>query len=429
MSTGDPDFYKAFCWRFLQLVSKSGGRISVVLPRSVLASGGSADFRRIMFEETSKLEVVILRNTKQWVFDNVDGRYHLCLLCAKCEKCASSEILLRGPFASKNSFLRGLTLEAVSVKESQVLDWTDTASLPALPSNNSLGTFLQLREAPRLDTDRPDEWHARPHRELDATNDRPLIDLESESCPKGYWKVYSGESFGIWEPDIGKYYGYADPITVREKLQGKRAKAQRRRSGVHGQLCRKYLLDPSTLPCNHPRVAFRDVTGATNTRTVIAALIPPQTFITHKGPYFLWPRGDARDQAYLLGVLSSIPLDWYARRMVELSLSYYVINPFPIPRPPQNSLGWKRVVELAGRLACPDERFEEWAQSVGVGCGALEGDQKQDHIFELDAVVAHLYGLTEEHIRHIFETFHEGWDYQSRLDGVLQYYRSWKEKL
>ena len=34
MGTGDPDLYKAFVWRFWELVSRSGGRIGVVLPRS-----------------------------------------------------------------------------------------------------------------------------------------------------------------------------------------------------------------------------------------------------------------------------------------------------------------------------------------------------------------------------------------------------------
>ena len=33
-------------------------------------------------------------------------------------------------------------------------------------------------------------------------------------------------------------------------------------------------------------------------------------------------------------------------------------------------------------------------------------------IHELDAVVAHLYGLSEPQLFHIFKTFHEGWDYQ-----------------
>lgn len=43
-------------------------------------------------------------------------------------------------------------------------------------------------------------------------------------------------------------------------------------------------------------------------------------------------------------------------------------------------------------------------------------------ISELDAPVAHLYGLDETQLVHIFETIHEGRDYQNRLDGVLGHF-------
>lgn len=135
------------------------------------------------------------------------------------------------------------------------------------------------------------------------------------------------------------------------------------------------------------------------------------------------------DQAFLLGMLSSIPLDWYARRFVEVSLNYHILNPFPIPRPGRDDPLWQRAVALAGRLACPDERFAAWAAAAGVEFGPLELAEKDDMIHELDAVAAHLYGLSEAQLRHIFETFHAGWDFEPRLDEVLRHFRVWKERL
>ncbi|MFB6188049.1 MAG: hypothetical protein ABEI86_14440, partial [Halobacteriaceae archaeon] len=76
------------------------------------------------------------------------------------------------------------------------------------------------------------------------------------------------------------------------------------------------------------------------------ALVPPEVFLTDKAPYFLWPRGDERDEAYLLGILCSIPLDWYARRFVETTLNFHILNGFPIPRPGREHPLRKRVVEL-----------------------------------------------------------------------------------
>jgi hypothetical protein len=151
--------------------------------------------------------------------------------------------------------------------------------------------------------------------------------------------------------------------------------------------------------------------------------------LCHLAPYFLWPVGNEQDQAYLLGVLSSIPLDWYARRFVENHLTYATLNPFPVPRPPRTSALWQRTVELAGRLACPDKRFAKWANAVGVKYGKLHPDEKTDHIHELDAVIAHLYGLNSRQLQVIYETFHEGWDFEDRYRETLKHFEAWKSRI
>jgi hypothetical protein len=139
--------------------------------------------------------------------------------------------------------------------------------------------------------------------------------------------------------------------------------------------------------------------------------------------------GDETDEAYLLGVLNSIPLDWYARRFVETSVTFQMFKGFPIPRPGSASELRKRVVDLSGRLSAVYQRYAEWADAVGVEYGPLDEESKQEKIYELDAVVAHLYGLTREHVKVIFETFHDGWDHEERLERVLDYYADWADRL
>lgn len=101
-------------------------------------------------------------------------------------------------------------------------------------------------------------------------------------------------------------------------------------------------------------------------------------------------------------------------------MTFEVLNGFPIPDPSDE--GKRRVAAIAGRLACPDERFAEWAEAVGVEVGSVEPDQKDDLIAELDAAVARLYGLDRDDVEHIFATFHEGWDYSDRLECVLAHF-------
>jgi hypothetical protein len=425
--TGHPDLYKAFCWRFWNLVSPEGGRIGVVLPRSALAAKGSTEFRLRVFETAQRVDVTMLLNNRTWVFEEVHPQYTIGLVAITRGYTGQTPVALRGPYASEARYSEGMVREPAVFYGKDIVGWSDTASLPLLPSERSADVFAKLRRAPRLDLDDGSSWHVRPVQgDLNATWGKPSMDLKSKECPDGFWPVFKGESFDIWNPDTGTYYAWADPRTLLKELQDKRTRAARSRNSAFSEFPSEWTHNPKTLPCLSPRVAFRDVSRATDTRTVRAALIPGEVCITNKGPYFLWPRGDEKDQAFLLSVLSSIPLDWYARRFVEVSLNFFILNPFPVPRPERSHPLWLRCVDLAGQLASPDRRFAAWAHAVGVRQRGVGEDEREDMIAELDGAVAHLYDLNEQDLAHIFETFHEGWDYQARLDRTLAHFRALK---
>ena len=239
------------------------------------------------------------------------------------------------------------------------------------------------------------------------------------------WPVYGGRSFNIWCPDTGKYYAATDPDAITENLQGKR---ERSRTSF-AEMPQEWLDDLDTLPCKHPRIAFRDVTNSVDSRTIFAALVPPNIVITEAAPYLIWPSGEVSDQAFLLGVLSSMILDWYARRIVSTHLKIYIFNSLPVPDADPGDPVVRRVVEISGRLAAVDERFADWAAEVGVPVGTLQEEPKRsDAIAELDACVALLYGLDEDDLRIIYETFHETTDYSQRHAAVLAHFRRWREE-
>ena len=151
MGTGDPDFYKAFCWRFWRLSAAEGGRIGVVLPRSALAAKGSTEFRRRVFEQATSVDVTMLLNRSGWVFDDAEHRYTIGLVCIACGSPAEKSIRLRGPYASEIAFRKSAKTPPAAFDQDDVLAWNDTASLPLLPSSDSIAVFAQLRKAERLD--------------------------------------------------------------------------------------------------------------------------------------------------------------------------------------------------------------------------------------------------------------------------------------
>ncbi len=422
MGTGDPDVYKAFCWRFWNLVVQEGGWLGIVLPRAAMSGKGSGEFRCMVFQNASPVDVVALVNHKEWVFKDVHAQTTIGLIAAKRERPEASSIHLRGPYATLDEYVRGLSRPGAVFAPQDVMSWTDSASIPLLPTAESIGVFAQLRKAPRLDLKDAISWRARPDRELDATLQKNLMDMKSEKCPKGFWPVYKGESFDLWTPDTGTYYAFADPNDVIPFLYDKRLKGARKKDSAHSEFSPDYLSRKETLPHNRARIAFRDITNRENYRTVVAALMPSNVFLTNAAPYLLWTRGDEKDQAFLLGTLCSTPIDWYSRRFVERHLSFFLFNPLPVPRPERSDHLWQKVVSNAGRLAAVDKRYAVWAKAVGVECGRVEEAEKGNLIHELDAAVAHLYGLDEKQLVHVFETFHEGWDYADQLDSTLKHF-------
>ena len=239
------------------------------------------------------------------------------------------------------------------------------------------------------------------------------------------WPVYKGASFNLWNPDTGIYYASVDSAEITEHLQQKRIRQHKQARSPFSEFSEQWINDPSTLPCLRPRIAFRDITNAIDTRTIIASLIPGEVVITDQGPYLLLIRGSEKEEAFLLGVLCSMVLDWYARRVVVLHLTFHVLNNFPIPDVDlDNNPVAQRVVEIAGRLAAVDDRFSGWAEAVGVPVGSVADEAtKQYLIYELDACVAHLYGLDEDDLAVIYKTFHEKTDYSERHRAVLEHFR------
>lgn len=422
LGTGDVDLYQAFAWRFWHLL-REGGALSFITPRSLMNAAGNGSWRADVMPKAIT-EVVTLTNSANWVFENVDGRYSFALSAIRRDDENGGVVRLAGPFYNEREFLAGRdTLGELDF--AALTTASATAALPNLPDPTSVDVFARLRRAPRLDAKRPG-WDFRPVAEFHATNDRATFD-DGPQAP-GKLPVRGGAGFDLWTPETAEVYAWADLAKVEAALQAKRQRQIGLKSSAFFGKASSWAADRATLPLHHPRIAFRDVTNATNTRTSIAALVPPETLLVNSAPYAFRADGDAKAEAYLVGVLSSIPLDWYARKYVELHMNLHIFNGLPVPEYVPGTPLVNRVVDVAGRLGAVDARYQAWAIEVGVEVGTANAEStKSELIAELDALVSLLYGLTREQVEHVFATFHRGWNYAARLERVLAYYEQWKD--
>lgn len=418
LGSGHIDLYQAFAWRNWHLL-RNEGNIGLVLPRVALSGSGLQEWRRTILEKGTFNDVVTCINTGGWIFPNVHGQYSIGLVVFGRIK--NKVIEFSGPFVSAQDLIIRRDVK-VSVTEKEFQTWSGTAAFPLIPDLTSYSVFGQMRKSPAFGSTRTD-WEYRPVQgDLNATTAKEFFDFDLEKT-KNSTPVLSGSSINLWDPNFGSAYAMAKDTVVRKHLLKKfQSTSSKKSSAYFGMQWR----DTKYLPIDEARIAFRNVTNQTNTRTAIVCLIPPGSIATHGVPVLVKRKGTKKTEAFLLGVLSSLIFDWYARRWVELNFTFELLNPMPIPQLDLKSKLSKRVILISGTLAAVDERYADWANEVGVKVGSIKSEsEKSELIAELDAIVALLYGLDREQLIHIFRTFHRGWNFQSRLAATLEHYDNW----
>ena len=416
LGSGDTDLSQAFAWRYWQLL-RSHGRAAIVLPRPALSGKPLQPWRREILTEGAFSSVCFAINNGHWVFDNVHTSKEFAFTVV--ERAGERIVRFAGPFGSEPDFVKGAD-QLAEVPSAEFAAWSEVAAFPLIPDPESASIFRTMRRSPVF-LDARSDWDFRLTNELHSTSDSALYDFDltrTDEVP-----IYKGESFNLWEPDTQIYYAHADGRALDRHLRTKLIAQRRlRRSPYFG------LELGETLPMGRPRIAFRKITSNVNQRTTIASLIPGGVSATEGCQVVLRARGELAAEAFLLGVLCSIPFDWAARRWVEINFNFYVMKSLPVAVYRPGTPVSDRVVQIAGRLAAVDSRYKDWAFEVGVEVGSVKDEVvKSDLIAELDALVSLLYGLTEEQVRHVFATFHRGWGYKERLEAVLDHYTTWKD--
>ena len=153
-------------------------------------------------------------------------------------------------------------------------------------------------------------------------------------------------------------------------------------------------------------MGWRDITNATNERTVIASVLPLGG--ADDTLSLLLPRlDDQRFAAVLLGLLNSMPLDFVAQRKAGgTHIRKNVIAQFPVPSP--GALSEREVKFVTSRvveLSFTSDSLRDFARDVGCDREAFSWNPDRRAILkaELDAYMAYLYGFTRRELEYILD--------------------------
>ncbi len=167
--------------------------------------------------------------------------------------------------------------------------------------------------------------------------------------------------------------------------------------------------------------AYKDVTSATNERTMIAAFLP-WVAVVNSAPLML--PGESitpRLEACLLANQNSYVFDFVARQKVgSVHLNFFIVEQLPTLPPAVygEKCPWSKketleqwISERVLKLSCTAEDMTPLAKACGFkgsrgdGVHIWKEAERAELRMELDAAFFHLYGLTRDDVEYILTTF------------------------
>ncbi|MCW5235254.1 Eco57I restriction-modification methylase domain-containing protein [Verminephrobacter eiseniae] len=388
----DINLYKLFVERCFHLL-RAGGHCGIVIPSGIYTDLGATGLRDLLFTQT-RIQGLFGFENRKTIFEGVDSRFKFVVLTfEKTAQTAAQKFpaaFMRLDVAELDRFpeegavsldvdiIKRLSPESYSLmefKDEMDVRWLTTAAKwPTLSDQRS--RFSSLRFTRESDpTSKPELFFDR-----GATGRSPL--LEGRNIHQ-YTSEYSQE-FRFWSNEEN-YLSYLNLNVVKSQLVDHRAF----------------------------RLGFRKIARNTDQRTMIATIIPPsyvaenlQTLVvaSDNGKLLL----EYKDQLYLCAVFNSFVFDALLRLKVTANINFHFVYGTQSPDVGIGDMWFERISSRAAKLICTTPEFDALTKEVGLRDhrdGVTDPAVRARLRAEIDGLVAHLYGLSDEEFLHILGTF------------------------
>lgn len=389
----DINLYKLFTEQCFNLL-KTGGYCGIVIPSAIYTGLGTMQLRKMLFEETQISNLISLSNEK-FIFENVHHAFKLCFLSfQKGKKTKQFNAIFR---IDPREAIHPRDLEYLFEIEDDYIELSPELIAKLSPDALSVMEFHgeidkaiidKMVRFPSLGEESEHYWRISLNREFDMTNDSHLFKTKAstKSLP-----LYEGKMINQFEHDTSLAKYWIDEKSGRQAILGKRKEDE-----------------GEELSYQNYRLGFRAVAGNTNSRTIIVGPIPKNVFCGNS--LLVSENLFSSDLVYAQAMLNSFIVDFYARQMVTNNINMFYIYQLPVPRLKQKDKWFKSLVERAAKLICTTDEFADlWEEVMGNKWSekkvATQEYERSKLRAELDGIIAHIYGLTEEEFTYILSTF------------------------
>jgi hypothetical protein len=425
----DINLYKLFVEQCFNLL-RGGGYCGIVIPSGIYSDLGTKQLREMLFQQTQITGLFCFEN-RRGVFEGVDSRFKFVVLTFEKLSPPSNGVPFpssrvpsplrgegqgggesmantphpnlppqggKGTISFPAAFMRHDVAELEYFPKQGALPLSvdlirrlspDSLSVMEFKNETDVQIAKKMLHFPLLGEKIEGIWNLELTNEFHMTNDSRLFEAKPA---RGRLPLYEGKMIGHFSHNLAEPRYWINEEEGRVKLLGRKADI--------GQ----------TLDYELYRLAYRSITSSTNQRTMICSILPKQTFYGHSlnatkraGNLLSDP-----ELVYLTAFMSSFVIDFSLRQRVATQLTMFYVYQLPVPRLTEQDPAFAPIVNRAAKLICTAQEFDDLAQDVGLKShknGVTDPVERAKLRAELDGLIAHLYGLTEEEFAYILTTF------------------------
>jgi hypothetical protein len=391
---GDRATHKLFLERGYALLAH-GGRLGFLIPSGIYTDLGTKPLRELLLTE-GRIEYLFSFSNERFFFADVHHSFKFTLLGA--QKGVPSDgfwatFRFNPRVAVRPDDLPAFLADPANLVyinlDSLARFSPDSLSVMEFQSQEDSDITSKLyRDWPLLGEAIEGCWSLRLNREFDMTNDRHLFNQNGDGL-----RLYEGKMIHQYNA----FYSEAQYWVADTKAE---------------QHFRRKKSEKGALDYQIPRLGFREIARPTDSRTLIAAIIPPNSCCNHKisvaAPHL--SNISFMEMLFVLGIINSFIIDYLVRFKISTSVGMFHFYQLPVPRLTAGAPFFDAIVPRAARLTCTRSEFADlWQAVIGepwderkAATDPVERQQLRD---ELDALIAHLYGLSRAEFAHILGAF------------------------
>lgn len=391
----DINLYKLFTEQCYNLL-RPGGECGIVIPSGIYTDLGAKQLRKLLFAQTRITGLFCFENHKG-IFEEVHRSFKFVVLTF--EKGGQTEsfpaAFMRHEVQELARFPRAGALP-ISV---ELIHHLSPDSLSVMEFKNEVDVTIarKMIKFPLLGEKIAHTWNVVLSNEFHMTNDSKLF--KKEPAP-GRLPLFEGKMIHQFSHVWSKPRYWVDEKEGRQAIVGRQIDTGQK------------------LDYQYYRLGYRAIGRTTDQRALIVTVFPCQTFAGNSliisrrlSPVDGSEIINDRQLLFVISIMNSFIADYFIGQKISANLNMFYLYQLPVPRLTEQSPIYKMIVERSAKLICTTSEYQElWDAALpGIPWSpdavAISQAERATLRAELDGIIAHLYGLTEEEFRHILDSF------------------------